>query len=701
MNYPTRPLAGLRSINLGQEDDFQIGAISVRPSRREIRVGAHRENIEPRVLQCLIALRRAEGQVVSRDDLIRLCWDGRVVGEDAINSCVAKVRALARIGDNRAFDIETIPRVGYCLREANTPLDTASVSIAPGPDVKLVHSRAPRTRILGAVALGATFVALLLVGAWLYWPQKQWHVESSRPFISSLGLLGHPAFSPDGTMIAYSVGTDVASRNIYLREVAGGDPLKLTSDGFDDSSPSWSSDGRQLAYVAQSSGAPCRIMVTAVPAGPAREAGRCRSLSFTSVSWQPASAVIFYADEAAASPSLPQQIYALNVDTGQKRQVTQQTGLRDQEPRVSPDSKWLAYVRAPDFGKGEIRIHSLRNGKEVSLFKNDIASEAWMPDSRTILASALTDLGTDIWAIPITGGPPYQIYSTPARVVRIAVSRDGLLALDTRNIRNSLAFASPIPRTTADIFDAETGRTRSVAFARDGTLACVSNRSGENGVWITRPGGKPHEILRAGEAYLDGLIWSPDGVYLALVLSRNGNNIVRVITPLGRTIASIPTQVGYGLPSWTSDSKALVLLDIASSRAVRAEIGDPARRSPVAGKGWLSVTFLNNGLYATRGDRPGLWQIDHGIRLITTTYPNDYGAPLTILGDKVLVPDFSSKPSDRLFAQSLAGGPSTLIAYAPKVSPDSNFAVDPRSGRIVYVADEINSAIDVLRLVQR
>jgi Tol biopolymer transport system component len=502
-------------------------------------------------------------------------------------------------------------------------------------------------------------------------------------------------------MIAYSVGTDVASRNIYLREVAGGDPLKLTSDGFDDSSPSWSSDGRQLAYVAQSSGAPCRIMVTAVPAGPAREAGRCRSLSFTSVSWQPASAVIFYADEAAASPSLPQQIYALNVDTGQKRQVTQQTGLRDQEPRVSPDSKWLAYVRAPDFGKGEIRIHSLRNGKEVSLFKNDIASEAWMPDSRTILASALTDLGTDIWAIPITGGPPYQIYSTPARVVRIAVSRDGLLALDTRNIRNSLAFASPIPRTTADIFDAETGRTRSVAFARDGTLACVSNRSGENGVWITRPGGKPHEILRAGEAYLDGLIWSPDGVYLALVLSRNGNNIVRVITPLGRTIASIPTQVGYGLPSWTSDSKALVLLDIASSRAVRAEIGDPARRSPVAGKGWLSVTFLNNGLYATRGDRPGLWQIDHGIRLITTTYPNDYGAPLTILGDKVLVPDFSSKPSDRLFAQSLAGGPSTLIAYAPKVSPDSNFAVDPRSGRIVYVADEINSAIDVLRLVQR
>jgi DNA-binding winged helix-turn-helix (wHTH) protein len=303
MNYHTRPPGGLPSINLAQEDDFQSGVISVRPSRREIQIGAHSEAVEPRVLQCLIALRRAEGQVVSRDDLIRLCWDGRVVGEDAINSCVAKVRALARIRDNRAFDIETIPRVGYCLREANTPVDIAPVSLAPEPDANLVRSPAARTRILGAVALGAAFVALLLVGAWLYWPQKQWHVESSRPFISSLGLLGHPAFSPDGTMIAYAAGTDVASRKIYLRPIGGGDPLKLTSDGFDDSSPSWSSDERQLAYVVQSKDAPCRIMVMAVPAGPAREVGRCRSLSFTQLSWQPASAVIFYADEAAALPA--------------------------------------------------------------------------------------------------------------------------------------------------------------------------------------------------------------------------------------------------------------------------------------------------------------------------------------------------------------------------------------------------------------
>jgi Tol biopolymer transport system component/DNA-binding winged helix-turn-helix (wHTH) protein len=704
MNYPTRPLGGLRAINLAQEDDFQIGAISVRPSRREIQVGAHRENMEPRVLQCLIALRRSEGQVASRDDLIRLCWDGRVVGDDAVNSCVAKVRALARVGDNRAFDIETIPRVGYCLREADTPLDTASVSIAPWPDVKLVHSRAQRTRILGAVALGAAFVALLLVGAWLYWPQKEWHVESSRPFISSLDLLGHPAFSPDGTMIAYSAGTDYSSRKIYLRQVAGGDPVKLTSDGFDDASPSWSSDGRQLAYVALSKDAPCRIMVTAIPAGPAREAGRCRSQHFTSLSWRPASEEILYSDEAANSPDIV-QIYALNIDSGAKRRVTKQTEMEDGEPRVSPDGKWLAYVRLFGLARMEIRLRSLQTGGESSLFESaTLGSDAWTPDSRTILVSDVTDLGTDIWAIPVAGERPYQIYSTPAQVIRLAVSRDGLLALDTRRIRSNLAFASLTPRTTPDSFDVESGFTRSVAFARDGTLACVSNRSGESAVWITSPGGKPQEVVRAGEANLDRLVWSPDGAYLAMTWTRNDHITVRVITPSGRTVTSFPVGgVGYGLPTWTPDSKALLLFDDASLRTVRVEIGDPSKRSPVAGKGWLSVTLRKDGVYATRAEKPGLWQIDHGIRLVTAQYPRDDGDQLAFAGDKLLVADFSSGPAAaRLFAQPLAGGPAVTIAYAPNLSPNTNFAVDPRSGRIVYVSDvERDFGVDILRLVER
>ncbi|MBV9061399.1 MAG: winged helix-turn-helix domain-containing protein, partial [Alphaproteobacteria bacterium] len=71
------------------------------------------------MMQVLVALARANGAVLSRDELIRQCWGGRIVGDDAINRCVSKVRQLADLG-GKAFEIETIPRVGYRLRRTGT-----------------------------------------------------------------------------------------------------------------------------------------------------------------------------------------------------------------------------------------------------------------------------------------------------------------------------------------------------------------------------------------------------------------------------------------------------------------------------------------------------------------------------------------------------------------------------------------------------
>ncbi len=59
-------------------------------------------------MQVLVALHRASPDVVSRDDLVAQCWDGRVVGDDAINGAIGKLRRLS-------FVIETIPRIGYRL----------------------------------------------------------------------------------------------------------------------------------------------------------------------------------------------------------------------------------------------------------------------------------------------------------------------------------------------------------------------------------------------------------------------------------------------------------------------------------------------------------------------------------------------------------------------------------------------------------
>ncbi len=100
-------------INLAREASFRLGAVDVRPSAREIIIGGERETVEPRVMQVLVALQKRRGEVVSRDDLIKACWEGRIVGEDAINRCLAKVRRLTERMEG--VSIETVPRVGYRL----------------------------------------------------------------------------------------------------------------------------------------------------------------------------------------------------------------------------------------------------------------------------------------------------------------------------------------------------------------------------------------------------------------------------------------------------------------------------------------------------------------------------------------------------------------------------------------------------------
>src|SRR5262245_26046335 len=98
-------------VDLAHESDFRIGLLTVRPALRLLRRddGAQ-EVVEPRVMQVLVALARAPGTILSRDDLTHACWDGRVVGEDAINRVISRLRRTAeRIGAG-SFRIETLTK---------------------------------------------------------------------------------------------------------------------------------------------------------------------------------------------------------------------------------------------------------------------------------------------------------------------------------------------------------------------------------------------------------------------------------------------------------------------------------------------------------------------------------------------------------------------------------------------------------------
>lgn len=137
---------------LAHHPPFHIGAVEVRPATKTVSRDGHETVVEPRVMQVLVALADAHGDVVSRDDLVEICWDGRIVGDDAINRIMSRLRRLAGDVGHDSFVIETVTKVGYRLRLLD-PGEEVRTTSTPGAPLD-------RRKLIGGLAAGVVAVGL-------------------------------------------------------------------------------------------------------------------------------------------------------------------------------------------------------------------------------------------------------------------------------------------------------------------------------------------------------------------------------------------------------------------------------------------------------------------------------------------------------------------------------------------------------------
>ena len=155
-------------IDLAHIRPFRIGSVEVRPATREVIGGERREVLEPRVMQVLVALAGARGEILSRDDLIDACWEGRAVSDDAVNRVLSRLRALARTFEG--FEVETITKVGYRLIAPGEFSVPAGRSAIGGGSSRLTRRR---------FAVGAGAAALVAGAGGLAW--RNWNAAPVPP----------------------------------------------------------------------------------------------------------------------------------------------------------------------------------------------------------------------------------------------------------------------------------------------------------------------------------------------------------------------------------------------------------------------------------------------------------------------------------------------------------------------------------------
>ena len=189
-------------IALATIEDFSLGGLRVRPSLRRVEMAGEIRDLAPRVMQVLVALASARPDVLSRDRLIELCWDGRIVGDDALNRCILALRNLARTFSPEPFTIETVPRVGHRLIAA-TADDAPAGQWASAPSVPGWRNPSRATLSLVALAIG-------LIAAMAVWLTVRSAGQARAP--ASIAVLPFRNLSSGDPYFAEGVGEEILSQ---------------------------------------------------------------------------------------------------------------------------------------------------------------------------------------------------------------------------------------------------------------------------------------------------------------------------------------------------------------------------------------------------------------------------------------------------------------------------------------------------------
>jgi TolB protein len=188
------------------------------------------------------------------------------------------------------------------------------------------------------------------------------------------------SYSPDGREIACTLSLD-GNPEIYRLDARGGTPKRLTLDKSIDTSPAWSPTGREIAFTSDRGGSPQVYVMD-------RDGGNVRRLTFDlsytdSPAWSPRGDRLAFVSRSSEGFDL----YVCKADGSEVRQVV--SGRSNENPHWSPDGRHLVFASNRE-GPFALFITDLddRPPRKLDLGGRVALSPAWSPRLNAAPAAA-------------------------------------------------------------------------------------------------------------------------------------------------------------------------------------------------------------------------------------------------------------------------------------------------------------------------
>ena len=303
----------------------------------------------------------------------------------------------------------------------------------------IAGSRSPgslSTRPLRRVLVGVAVTIAAGMAAWL-WPRLP-HAAPARTEYTQITHFADsatsPALSPDGRLLTFIRGASTfeGPGEVYLKELAGGDSVPLTSDGSAKMSPVFSPDGSRIAYTRVSSEFVWDTWIVPL-------ADR------TPRSWLPnASGLAWASDGHVLFSEITAGLHMRVVSANDRREAVRVVYSPESEQGMahrsypSPDGAWvlIAEMIRPVWQPCRLAATNGRTTRRVGP-EGQCTSAAWSPDGKWMYFSSNGSGSFHIWRQRFPDGTPEQISFGPDEEEGVAVSPDGRSLLTSVGNRQS------------------------------------------------------------------------------------------------------------------------------------------------------------------------------------------------------------------------------------------------------------------------
>jgi hypothetical protein len=167
--------------------------------------------------------------------------------EHGLNTAINKLRRALRDSPENPRYIETQPGRGYRFIGTLERRDSAPVPFVAGSPIHEERPGRRRVRLWWWLAAAACVVSLA-AGWWLHRSPatpRSWRLTQ----LTTDGFSHDPALSHDGKLVAYSSFVrGQEGGDLFVKQVAGGQPIRLTFDGAGNRTPDFSPDGSKIVF---------------------------------------------------------------------------------------------------------------------------------------------------------------------------------------------------------------------------------------------------------------------------------------------------------------------------------------------------------------------------------------------------------------------------------------------------------------------